>query len=144
MRQQSLVTPIVRGSIFLASAAMVLYTAVAVGNPFSKTASPTEPGFVNAKYVAFESPVNEKGNAELYINYDNGEAKAVFPVREGPFGPLVGDANYHWRSMDSETRSALVERDFSSLQLDAQKRIFMAGLERMIENYDGGASNDSN
>ncbi len=115
------------------------YSALSGGLPFSKPPAPIEQGYVNPKNVAIYSSVNDKGNREAFLNYENGETKLRLPIFSGPNGPLVGDANYYWRSISMETKSGLVAESWNGLKFETRKNILKGELEKMIENYGKGA-----
>ncbi len=118
--------------------AVVAYSAISGGLPFNKPPIPIEPGYVNPKNVRIYSSVNDKGNMEALLNYENGETKLSLPIFSGPNGPLVGDAKYYWSSISKEVKSGLVEGSWSELQLSTRKSILKGELEKMIENYGTG------
>ncbi|MAG16208.1 hypothetical protein CMO88_04055 [Candidatus Woesearchaeota archaeon] len=132
----SLATVITR-TLFGAAAAGILYATVGGALPFNKSDLQIESGFANPKYGALDTPVNENGNSEYFYNYDDGLIKVTLPIVDGPFGPLVGDSDYHWRSMDVETKSKLVDENWNDLQIETRKSILSNELETMIENYRG-------
>ena len=53
----------------------------------------------------------------------------------GPNGPLVGDADYYWKSIGDEVKSRLVGESWADINLETRKSILKGELERMIENY---------
>lgn len=130
----SLVATLTRGAV-IATAAGVLYATAGGLLPFNKEERSVEPGFANPKYATVDKPVNENGNIEHFLVYDDGKVKVSLPIMEGPYGPLVGDAGYHWRSMGVEIKSSLVYGSWGELTTTTRKAVLKNELEKMIENY---------
>lgn len=126
----------------IGSVGAVLYSTLLGGIPFGKPPAPVEQGYANPAQVKLYAPVNENGNRELFLTYENGEMKVSLPVLEGPNGPIVGDADYYWSSISSEIQSRLVEESWSELKTGTRKSILKGELEKMIENYGKGEMND--
>lgn len=118
--------------------AVLAYGAISGGLPFAKQPAPIEEGYVNPKNVRIYSSVNDKGNRETFLNYENGGTKLSLPIFAGPNGPLVGDADYYWGSITTETKSGLVAGSWGELLVDTRKSILKGELEKMIENYGKG------
>ncbi len=116
----------------------LIYSAFSGGLPFTKPPVPIEQGYVNPKNVQIYSSVNDKGNREAFLNYENGEAKLRLPIFSGPNGPLVGDADYYWKSISTETKSSLVAGSWDGLRFETRKNILKGELEKMIEGYGKG------
>ncbi len=134
----SIATPLTRLAIIGGIAALG-YSAIAGGGlPFGGQPAPIEQGYVNPKNVKIYSSVNDKGNREAFLSYENGETTLKLPIFAGPNGPLVGDAGYYWSSISSEKKSGLVEGSWNNLQLGTRKSILKGELEKMIENYGTG------
>ncbi len=130
----SLLAPLTKVAVVGGIGALI-YSAVSGGLPFGKPQAPIEQGYVNPKSVKVYSSVNDKGNVEAYLNYENGETNLRLPIFSGPKGPLVGDAKYYWASITAETKSSLVAGSWSELQASTRKSILKGELEKMIENY---------
>src|SRR3989338_765745 len=129
----SVLTSITRIAV-VGGAAGVIYTA-AMGLMPDKTPVPVEQGYANPEHVKLHKPVNENGKREFFLNYDNGQEAVSLPIMAGPNGPLVGDADYYWKSIGDEVKSRLVGESWADINLETRKSILKGELERMIENY---------
>ncbi len=121
--------------VVVGSVAALAYGTISGGLPFAKPPAPIEEGYVNPKNVRIYNSLNDKGNRETFLNYENGEASLKLPIFAGPNGPLVGDATYYWGSITAETKSGLVEGGWGELKIETRKSILKGELEKMIENY---------
>ena len=131
----SIVTPIIR--FVLLGGATALAAPYVIGVlPMNQTPPNTEDGFVNPEYVELQTPTNDFGNLELYLDYDDGQLQIRLPITSGEFGPTVGDADYHWSSMSPATKSRLVENSWQDLQVETRKSILTNELEQMLEKYE--------
>ena len=130
----SLVLGLTRGAVILTAAGVLWAT---FGNKVGNEQVPVEQGYADPKYVVLEKPVNEKGNQEFFLNYDNGEVKVTLPITEGEQGPIVGYPAYNWNSMSLDTKAQLVESSWKELPLQTRKIILKNDLENMIDTYGG-------
>ena len=131
----SIITPLIRFTLLGGAAALAAPYVIGI-LPMNQTPPNIEDEFVNPKYVELQAPVNDFGNLEFYLDYDDGQLQIRFPITSGEFGPLVGDADYHWKSMSSDTKSRLVENSWQDLQVETRKSILTNELEQMLEKYE--------
>ena len=110
----SILTPITRLAL-LAAAGGIAYTGLTAAIP-EKELPPVEPGYVNPGHVELYTPVNETGNVELFLEYDNGFEQNLLPIMVGLNGPSIGTSDYQWGNMDDETKEGFVQEGFRELE----------------------------
>jgi len=132
----SILTPIIRLAL-LGGAAALAAPYVIGALPINETPVSVEAGYANPEHVELHKPVNENGNLEFFLKYDDGTETTILPIMTGPNGPLVGDIDYYWQSIGDEVKSRLVEESWNDLDLGMRKGVIRNELENMIENYGG-------
>jgi hypothetical protein len=96
-----------------------------------------ESGYVSPKSVSIEGKKNAAGNIETYLDYKNGNETISYPVMKGPNGPLVGTIEYWWESIGVQSRSGLVQSEWSYLDANIKHSIMSDELQTVLDGFYG-------
>ena len=94
-----------------------------------------EAGYVDPKNVQIAKVKNQAGNVESFMDYKGANGSIKLAIREGPGGPLVGDADYNWKGITDDVKSRLVGGSWDHINIETRKTILKKDLDKLMESY---------